>query len=47
MRRHGIRAIMAPPPRVRTTDSRHTLPIAPNLLARDFTATAPRHCRRA
>ena len=41
MRRHGIRAIMAPPRRVRTTDSRHTLPIAPNLLARDFTAAAP------
>ncbi len=26
---------------VRTTDSRHKLPIAPNLLQRDFTATAP------
>jgi IS30 family transposase len=26
MRRHGIRAIMAPPRRVRTTDSRHDLP---------------------
>ena len=41
MRRHGIRAIMAPPRRVRTTDSRHGLPIAPNLIARDFTAPAP------
>jgi len=41
MRWHGIRAIMAPPRRVRTTDSRHALPIAPNLLARDFTAAAP------
>jgi len=41
MRRHGIRAIMAPPRRVRTTDSRHSLPIAPNIVARDFTATAP------
>jgi putative transposase len=41
MRRHGIRAIMAPPRRVRTTDSRHSLPIAPNLIARDFTAEAP------
>jgi len=40
MRRHGIRAIMAPPRRVRTTDSRHALPIAPNLIARDFTAAA-------
>jgi putative transposase len=41
MRRHGIRAIMAPRRRVRTTDSRHDLPIAPNLIARDFTAAAP------
>ena len=41
MRRHGIRAIMAPPRRVRTTDSRHDLPIAPNLIARDFSAPAP------
>jgi transposase InsO family protein len=41
MHRHGIRAIMAPPRRVRTTDSRHTLPIAPNLIDRDFTAAAP------
>jgi hypothetical protein len=39
MRRHGIRAIMARPRRVRTTDSRHDLPIAPNLLDRNFTAT--------
>ena len=41
MRRYGIRAIMARPRRVRTTDSRHDLPIAPNLIARDFTAEAP------
>jgi transposase InsO family protein len=41
MRHHGIRAIMARPRRVRTTDSRHDLPIAPNLLNRSFTATAP------
>jgi hypothetical protein len=32
MRRHGIRAIMARPRRVRTTDSCHDFPIAPNLL---------------
>jgi putative transposase len=32
MRRHGIRAIMARPRRVRTTDSRHDHPIAPNLV---------------
>jgi len=41
MRHHGIRAIMARPRRVRTTDSRHDLPIAPNLLDRNFTAAAP------
>ena len=41
MRRHGIRAIMAPPRRLRTTDSRHDLPIAPNLIDRNFTAAAP------
>jgi putative transposase len=41
MRQHGIRAIMARPRRVRTTDSRHDLPIAPNLLNRNFTADAP------
>src|ERR1700676_410773 len=41
MRQHGIRAIMAPPRRVRTTDSRHDLPIAPNLLNRNFSADAP------
>jgi len=40
MRRHGIRAIMPRPRRVRTTDSRHDLPIAPNLLDRNFIATA-------
>ena len=38
MHRHGIRAIMAPPRRVRTTDSRHGLPIAPNLIKRNFVA---------
>jgi putative transposase len=41
MRRYGIRAIMAKPRRLRTTDSRHDLPIAPNLLDRNFTAAAP------
>lgn len=40
MHRHGIRAIMAPPRRVRTTDSRHGLPVAPNLIQRDFVAAA-------
>jgi transposase InsO family protein len=41
MRRHGIRAIMARPRRMRTTDSRHDFPIAANLLKRSFTAAAP------
>jgi len=41
MRRHGIRAIMMQPRRVQTTDSRHNLPIAPNLLDRNFMAAAP------
>ena len=41
MRHHGIRAIMARPRRAGTTHSRHDLPIAANLLERNFTATAP------
>jgi putative transposase len=41
MHHHGIRAIMMRPRRVRTTDSHHDLPIAPNLLERNFTAPAP------
>jgi putative transposase len=41
MRYHGIRAIMARPRRVRTTDSRHDHPIAPNLINRNFVADAP------
>src|SRR5438552_788002 len=41
MRRHGIRAIMARPRRVRTTDSRHDFPIVANLLERNFIAAAP------
>ena len=41
MHRHGIRAIMARPRRVRTTDSRHDFPIAANLIERNFTAVAP------
>jgi putative transposase len=41
MRRQGIRAIMARPRRVRTTNSRHDFPIAPNLIERNFSAAAP------
>ena len=41
MRRHGVRGLVARPRRVRATDSRHAFPVAPNLLDRKFTATAP------
>jgi transposase InsO family protein len=40
MRRAGLRGLAALPRRARTTDSRHNYPIAPNRLARNFTATA-------
>ena len=40
MRQEGIRGRRRRGFRT-TTDSTHTLPVAPNLLARDFTATAP------
>jgi putative transposase len=40
MREHGIRA-KAPRRRARTTDSRHGLPVADNLLARDFDPPVP------
>jgi transposase InsO family protein len=41
MRRHGIRALARRRFRPTTTDSRHTLPIAPNLLQQKFTASGP------
>jgi putative transposase len=41
MRRAGIVGLTALPRRTRTTDSRHSYPIAPNLLARNFTAQVP------
>lgn len=41
MRRAGIRGLAALPRRMRTTDSRHDNPIAPNLLGRNFTTTQP------
>jgi transposase InsO family protein len=41
MRRAGLRGLAAIPRRVRTTDSRHDHPIAPNRLRRNFAATAP------
>lgn len=41
MRKAGLRGLAALPRRVRTTDSRHGYPIAPNRIGRDFTAAAP------
>lgn len=41
MRLEGLRGLAAIPRRVRTTDSRHGYPIAPNRLRRNFTASAP------
>jgi putative transposase len=41
MRRHGVRGLVARPRRVRTTDSRHAFPVAPDLLERKFTADGP------
>src|SRR5271169_894042 len=41
MQRYGIRARGKRRFRVTTTDSRHSLPIAPNLLNRNFTVAAP------
>ena len=41
MQQHGIRARGQRRFRIRTTDSRHGLPIAPNLLDRNFTVATP------
>ena len=41
MRRHGIRALAGRRFRPCTTDSRHDLPIAPNLLKQQFSAASP------
>jgi putative transposase len=41
MQQHGIRARGKRRFRLMTTDSRHSLPIAPNLLNRNFTVAAP------
>jgi putative transposase len=41
MRRHGIRALARRRFRPTTTDSRHSLPIAPNLLQQEFTVSTP------
>ena len=41
MQRHNIRARGKRRFRVATTDSRHGLPVAPNLLERNFTVDSP------
>jgi putative transposase len=41
MRRHGIRALAGRRFRPCTTDSRHYLPVAPNVLQQEFVAAAP------
>jgi len=41
MRRQGLRSIVRGKFRVVTTDSKHDLPVAPNLLQRRFTVEAP------
>ncbi len=41
MRRHGIRALAGRRFRPCTTDSRHDMPIAPNLLKQEFSASGP------
>ena len=41
MREQGLRSCMARKFRVTTTDSNHDMPIAPNVLKQDFTATKP------
>ncbi len=41
MREHGLQSLKRRRFRVVTTDSKHAHPVAPNLLQRDFTASAP------
>lgn len=41
MRRHGIRALAWRRSRPCTTDSRHDLPVAPNLLKQQFSVALP------
>lgn len=41
MPQHGIHPRRRPKRRLRTTDSRHHRPVAPNLLKRDFSADRP------
>ncbi len=46
MRRYGIRALAGSRFRPCTTDSRHYLPIVPNLLKQKFVASAAETCAR-
>ncbi len=41
MKKHGIYSRRRPKRKPSTTDSRHSRPVAPNLLQRDFSASAP------
>lgn len=41
MQEHGIFSRRRPKRRIKTTDSQHDRPVAPNLLKRDFSANAP------
>ena len=41
MRAHDVRGFVARPRRVCTTNSRHSFPVTPNLLNRQFTASKP------
>ena len=41
MHQHGLHSRRRPKRHVRTTDSRHNRPVAPNLLKRDFSADTP------
>jgi putative transposase len=43
MREHGLQSHKRRRFRVVTTDSKHAHPVAPNVLERDFQATAPNH----
>jgi transposase InsO family protein len=47
MRRHGIRGVAARRFRPLTTDRRHDLPVAPDLLGQDFQAPGPNQVGRA
>ena len=41
MREHGIYSRRRPKRHIKTTDSQHDRPVAPNVLQRDFSATSP------